>query len=239
MLLLPSLFVFALLVTACGSDEPEGVVVPGEDNEVVAGEVATGGGEAGAATEGVVVQTTDQVDAVATTVVTETLVDTDVVTQVEVFTQTDTATVKVITEVMTDTDVVVDTASDTESTVMTSTQDVDSNQAFAVILITDAAGNQFLGDPLDQRPVFASQSGTPIADARFTPIEAGTETLLGAGLDQNRLGQLDQGGVRQLTYNDYPLYRFTGAQGEDWQSAAGELGLSPVTAEGEFGTFSE
>jgi hypothetical protein len=233
LLLLPLLLVLALAMVACGQDEPE-AVVPADTGAVVVDETAVD--EAAVVEQEVVV---DEVDAVATTVVTETIVDTDVITEIEVLTQTDTATVRIVTEVMTDTDVMVETDTTTESDVTVRTEDVDTGQAFAIIVIADAAGNQFLGDPLSQRPVFASESEALTVDPRFEAITAGEATLLGEGLDQNRIGEIDRDGVRQLTYNNRPLYRFTGEENEDWRTPAGELGLWPLTAEGDFGDFTD
>lgn len=223
LILLSLLLVLALFVAACGQDEPEVVVAPaGEEAAVVEEEAAVVEEEVD----------TDEVDAVATTVVTDTIVDTDVITEIEVLTQTDVAEVEVVTEVMTDTDVTVDTASDTETETETITEDVDTGQSLAIVLITDATGNEFLGDPLEQRPVFASDE--LIVDERFEPIRAGEDVVFGEGLDTNLYGEINQGGVNYLTYNNRILYRFIGEDNEDWNIAAGELGLSPLSREGEF-----
>lgn len=227
LILLSLLLVLALFVAACGQDEPEVVVAPAA--EVVEPEAEVVEEEAAV----------DEVDAVATTVVTDTIVDTDVITQIEVITQTDVAEVEVVTEVVTDTDVTVDTASDVETDVTTITESVTTGQDFAVILLSDAAGNQFLGDPLGQQPIFASEGEELIADPRFEPIQAGEGAVYGEGVDQTLFGEIEGNGIRQLTYNNRPLYRFVGEEGEDWRTPATELGLSPVTDEGEFGEFAE
>lgn len=227
-LLLSLLLVLALFVAACGQDEPATVTEPADADQAAVVEATV-----------VVTEADDEVDAVSTTVVTDTIVDTDVITEIEVLTQTDVAEVEIVTEVMTDTDVTVDTASSTESEVITESEDVDTGQAFAVIVIADGAGAQFLGDPLEQRPVFASENEALVVDERFEPLAIGEETIFGEGVDQNLFGEIDRDGMRQLTYNNHPLYRFTGEEGEDWRSYTGQLGLSPLTAEGEFGEFSE
>jgi hypothetical protein len=243
MLYVPLMLLLALVVAACGSNEPQAVEPAGAD-VVVQEEAAVLESEVEASAElesevEALEATDDEADAVSTTVVTETLVDTDVVTEVEVLTQTDVVEVQVVTEVMTDTDVIVDTASDTESNVTVTTQDVDANETFAMILIADSAGNQFLGDPLEQRPVFASQSQDLVVDDRFEPVIANENTLLGEGLDQNWVSEVDRNGMRQITYNNYPLYRYVGEDATGWRAAAAEAGLYPLTSAGEPGEFSE
>lgn len=230
LILLSLLLVLALFVAACGQDEPEVVVAPaGEEAAVVEQEAAVVEEEAAV----------DEVDAVATTVITDTIVDTNVITQIEVITQTDVAEVEVVTEVITDTDVTVNTASDTESDVTTITESVTTGQNFTIIVLSDAAGNQFLGDALGQHPVFASEGTAAITDPRFEPIQAGEGAVYGEGVNQALFGEVDQNGIRQLTYNNRPLYRFTGEASEDWRTSATELGLSPLTATGEPGEFAE
>ncbi|MEZ4730342.1 MAG: hypothetical protein R3E79_24700 [Caldilineaceae bacterium] len=235
LLLLSFLLVLALFVAACGQDEPEVVVAPGgEDTAAVEQEAVVVEEEATVVEEEVAV---DEVDAVATTVETETIVDTDVITEIEVLTQTDVAEVEVVTEVMTDTDVTVDTTSDTETETEIVTEDVDTGQALAIVIITDAAGGQFLGDPVEQRPIFAGDQF--VVDERFEPITANEDVVFGNGLDTNLYGEVNEGGVNYLTYNNRVLYRFVGAEGEDWRTPATDLGLSPLTPTGDFGEFAE
>lgn len=226
--LLSLLLVLALFVAACGQDEPATVTEPVGANEAAVIEVTV-----------VATAAADEVDAVSTTVMTDTLVDTDVITEIEVLTQTDIANIRVVTEVMTDTNVTIDTASNTDSAVTTETANVNTGQASAVILIADGAGNAFLGDPLAQQPIFGSANEGLVVDERFEPIAVGEETIFGEGLDRNLFGEIDRDGMRQLTYNNHPLYRFTGEEGEDWRSSTNQLGLSPLTAAGEIGEFSE
>jgi hypothetical protein len=233
--LLSLLLVLALFVAACGQNEPEVVVAPETDAGVVESEAEVVEPEIVGEAE-IVEPVVDEVDAVSVTTDTQTLVDTDVVTEIEVITDTTVAEVEVVTEVFTDTDVTVDRTTDTESEVTIETEDVDTSP-FAIVIITDAAGNQFLGDPLAQRPIFASQQF--LADERFEAIQSSDETILDAGLDQNLMSEVEEGGVRYLTYNNNILYRYVGNENEDWGLYAEQLGLSPLTSTGEFGEFAE
>ena len=230
-LLLSLLLVLALFVAACGQDEPEPVAAPvGADTADVVEATAV-------ATEGAI--TTDEADVVATTVMTDTIVDTNVITEIEVLTQTDVANIRVVTEVMTNTDVTVDTASNTESAIITETEDLNTGQALVIVLIADTAGNQFLGDPLSQRPIFASENEGLVVDEHFEPLIVGEQTVFDEDLDRNLVGEIDRNGIRQLTYNNHPLYRFVGGDEEDWRSYADQQQLVPLTATGDIGDFAQ
>jgi hypothetical protein len=235
-----------LFVSACDNNQPATVddpaVVGGDTDVVVATEEAVDvvattepvGEEAGDAAIDV-----DEADAVSTTVMTDTVVDTDVITEIEVMTETTAADIIVEQQVITDTDVTIDRDSETETDVTVETEDVDSASTSAIVLLTDAAGTAFLGDPVEQRPLFASQDNTMITDPNFEAIQVDDEALYGEGVDQGLLGELDQDGMRLLTYNGHPLYRYTGPEDGDWRTAASDAGLSPLTATGEMGEMSE
>jgi len=236
------MLVLALFISAC-DNEPEGVVVEEPvvvegEGEVVEGEAEVVEGEAEGEGEVEVVEGETEVE---TEVMTDTQVitDTDVITETLVTTETDEIEVETETTVITETEVSVDTETDVETEVITDTEDIDESEAFAIVLIADSAGGQFLGDPVENRPVFTSESEELIDDERFEPIEFSEELVFGEGLDSALFDEIDQDGVRVLTFNGRPLYRFVGDEGEDWRTPAGELGLSPLTAEGELGEFAD
>lgn len=230
----------ALFVSACGDNQSaavdEPVVVDSGADLAVATE------ESVVAEEAVVTEETvdvDSVDAVSTTVMTDTVVDTDVITQVQVMTETTAADIIVEQQVMTDTDVTIDRTSDTESDLTVETEDVDSASTTAIVLLTDSAGGSFLGDPVEQRPLFVSQDDTFIVSEEFEPILASDDAIYGEGIDQGFFDQIDRDGMAQLTYNGHPLYRYTGPQEGDWRTLATDQGLSGVTSEGDMGEFAE
>lgn len=246
------MLVFALVLGACGNegadtggDQTVGEEIVDGDAEIIEDDAAADETDADAAVDAEAEADvdadvdTDEADVVATEVVTETLTDTDVMTETIVTTETETAEVLVETTVMTDTDVTVDTETDTETDTQVETEDVSESDALAIIVLADTSGNQFLGDPLEQRPFFASDQESMLMDERFAPIEVNDEALYDENLDSNLFGETEQDGMRQLTYNGYVLYRFTGGEDEDWMTAAQEAGLLPLTPEGEFGEISE
>lgn len=226
-----------LFASACGDNQPAAVDEPIVVDEGASLTVTEEAAVDADATTGL--NETDGVEAVSTTVMTDTVFDTDVITQVEVTTETTAAEIVVEQQVMTDTDVTInrDTASDTD--VRVETENIASASSDAVILLTDAAGTAYLGDPIEGRPLFVSNQDTPIVDENFTPVQMSDEMIYGEGVDQGMFGELEQNGMRQATYNGHPLYRYTGAADSDWRTAANELGLFPVTATGDMGEFAE
>lgn len=233
----------ALFVSACGNDEADTVDEPVAGEEVIADDAevaADAEAEADADAEAEIDEAEiDEADVVATAVVTETLTDTDVMTETIVTTETESAEVVAETIVMTDTDVTIDTDTETVTDTEVETTDVSTEGTMAVMVLTDADGNEFLGDPVEQVPFFASEQEGAIDDDRFAPVEFGEEVLYDENLDTAMFGEMDQDGMRQLTYNGYALYHFTGEEGGDWMTAAQEAGLSPLTPDGEFWSISE
>ncbi len=236
-------FALVFFVSACDDNEANevdeaAVVVDGEADVVEDAEVDVDAeADAEIATDAEV--DTDDVDAVETTVMTDTIIDTDVITEVEVITQVEAAEIEVETTVMTDTDVTIDRASDTESEVTVETEDVDTSSSTAIVVMTDSAGGTFLGDPVEQRPYFVSEQDEMIVDENFEAIEFDEEIIYDEGIDQNMFGEFDNDGIRQLTYGDRTLYRYTGPEDGDWRAAAEELGLRQLTPEGEIGDMAE
>jgi hypothetical protein len=233
LILLSLMLTLALLIGACGDNEPEVVEEPVvvEEEPVVVEEEATPEAE-------VVVE--EEAEVVATAVVT----DTGMITETEVTTETD--VIEVITETMVITDTsIVDTETEVESEVITETAELtetaESAQgaALAIVIITDTTGVEFLGDETSQQPLFASDQEGMVEDERFEPVMVSEDTNLDPGLDANLFGETELDGNRILTVNDRPVYRFVGEEGEDWRTAAAEVGLSPLTAQGELGEAGE
>lgn len=229
-----------LLVSACDNDQP--AVVGGDTDVVVATEEAVDGAvtpEATTETAGDETIDISEADAVSTSVMTDTVVDTDVITQVQVMTETTSADIVVEQQVFTDTNVSVDRSSETETAVTVESENVDSASTLAIIMLADSAGNTFLGDPVEQRPLFIASDNTMVTDQNFEPIQVDSEAIYGEGVDQGMLGELDANGMRQLTYNGHPLYRYTGPADGDWLTAANDAGLAPVTTTGEMGDIGQ
>lgn len=227
-LLLALTLVLALVLSAC-DDEPEAAVV---EEPVVAEEVVEAEADVEVVEEAEAEAEAD-VDAVTTAVETEVIEDTDVITQTEVLTETEQVEIVTETTVMTDTDVTVDTETDVKTEVSTETADVDDT-AFALIIIEDEAGNAILGDAAEQRPIYVYTGNDEglILDPDFEAIEFNDEIIVGEGLDQELLGEIDNDGFLQLTYNERPLYRFVGEEGMDAELAI-ERGFSPLSEAGE------
>lgn len=106
-------------------------------------------------------------------------------------------------------------------------------------LIADADGNNLLGNPLEERTYFTTQSGEYLEDERFVPVEYREDTIFGEGLDQNLYGEVDANGVRQATYNNRPLHRFDGAADEDYNMLARERGFYSIDDRGELFDFGD
>ncbi len=231
----------ALFVSACGNDQPavvdESVVVESEADLAVATTEAVE--DTAVVEESEATVDVETADAVSTSVMTDTVIDTDVITQVEVITETEVAEIIVEQQVMTDTDVTVNRDTDVESDVTVETEDVESASTSAIVLLNDAAGASFLGDPVQERPLFAGDQAGLIVDENFEPVEVSDEAIYGDGVDQGLFSETLQGDMRQLTYNGYPLYRYVGPDDGDWRTMASEQGLFQITPEGEMGEFAE
>lgn len=237
-LIFASLLVFTFGISACGNDQPQSA-----DTLATATPIAVDQGAAVAVNtpeEAAITNTetlNDGAEVVATSVATETLTDTGVITQVEVTTETLSAEIITETTVTTDTEVGVITDTEINTSTEIERGDVNSANAVGVIVLTDSAGNQVLGDPLNGQPIFAGEQGF-LNDSNFAVIPADDQLTSGQGFDQSLLGEQDQNGVRQLTYNNYYLYRYVGPQNGDWRSAANDSGLSPLTQQGEPSDYS-
>lgn len=238
MFLASILMAFVLILSACGTDEPEvvteGVVVEGdtaagvvvEETPVIVDEEVITDTEVDVDTEADVETDTDV--ETSTEVETGVIVDTDVITQTEVFTETDVTEVITETEVITDVNVMTDTATVQDSSTQTEQADVDTSAAVVLILFTDTAGNRFLADEEGQ-PIFAyTGTGTPpVATQDFQPLQDNGNIVVGEGLDATMFVADPESDINQLTYNDLFLYRFIGT-GDPMQLAA-DQDLSPLT----------
>ncbi|MEZ4617589.1 MAG: hypothetical protein R2867_19040 [Caldilineaceae bacterium] len=235
--MLTFMLIFALYVSACGNDEPEVVDVP------AAGEgVAQTDADVTATDDGVDIVDTEaqsgESEVVATSVNTETISNTDVITQIQVLTETQSADIITETTVTTNTDVTVQTDTDTETSTDVQRESIDDSGTAGIVILTDSAGNDVLGDPLSGQPIFAGDQGFLVND-NFVPITADEEIVMGEGFDPNLFGEQDESGVRQLTFNNYYLYRYVGPTDEDWRPYAEEFGLTPLTPQGDAGEFSD
>lgn len=247
------MLVLLLALSACGNDQPEVVDEPVVSEDVVDTEAdvdaevavdaeadaevdAEADAEAGANAEA----TAEELEAVETAVMTETetLVDTDVITEVAVMTETESAEIIVETTVMTDTEVSIDTETMTDTDVTVERDDAGSSGGMGIVIITDSAGNNVLGDPLNEQPYFAGEQGFA-QDDNFEAVHADDEIIMGEGFDQELVGEQEENGVRQLTYNNYYLYRYVGPGDGDWRQLAQDFGVSPLTPEGEYGEYSD
>ena len=239
--------IIALFVSACGNDEPETVdtlpasesVVVDEGNNVDT-EVITDT-EAGTTDDVTIVDTEDQsaeADVVATSVTSETITDTDVITQIQVLTETQSADIITETTVMTNIDVTINTDTETDTSTDVERASIGDADAAGIVIIADSAGNEVLGDALSGTPLFAGQEGFLVND-NFEPLTTDEQIVMGEGFDQNLFGEQEQDGVRQLTFNNYYIYRYVGPVDADWRTQADEFGLSPLTPQGEPGQFTD
>jgi hypothetical protein len=192
-------------------------------------------------------------EVVATAVIT----DTGLITQTAVTTETEVLEVITQTTVITDT-TVVGQGSETETEVITDTTDIEetatveaseeitgtdemtdttgmSGTGTSVGIITDETGGEFLGDATSQQIYLASDQDEAIDDERFEPVMASDELDLDTSLDEALFGEADVNGENILTINGRPVYRYIGDVAEDWREAAAEVGLFPLTVDGELG----
>lgn len=235
LVLLSVMLMLALMITACDSDDDDIVEEPAissevveEDAEVAVVEVEE---DAEVAAEA---EVESDVDVVETTVDTEVITDTDVITETEVMTETEAVEIVTETTVMTDTDIAVETSSDVDTATTVEKADVDTEVAFAIIVLVDEAGNEVIADAAEQRPLFTYTGNDEglIVDADFEAVEYNEDLVLGEGVDDELLGWIDNDGLNQLTFNERPIYRYVGSE-EDFNMIATEREFSPLSTTGE------
>lgn len=253
-ILISLIMALALVFAAC--DNNEGVEV--EDPAV--------GVEGGAVDTDLETEVETDVDAEAEPVATEaaeeesvqTEVETQVMTDTQVITETEVFTEAVVTEVITETNVMTDVAEAeiVDSEVMTESADLgtttspvqvqgseqqgDAVAGFVIFVVTDAAGNEYLADASNERPIFAQSdmSQGMLQDENFEPISIDENISITEDLDQSLFGVVDQDGFQQLTINGYPVYRYVG-EDADILTITQEQGLTPLTREGDLGELSD
>ncbi|MBI1294740.1 hypothetical protein GC175_07250 [bacterium] len=253
-ILISLIMALALVFAAC--DNNEGVEVQDPAVGVEGGAVETDletEAETEIDTEAEPIATEEaEAESVQTEVETQVMTDTEVITQTEVFTEA------TVTEVITETNVITDVAEAEiiDSDVMTESADLgtttspvqvqgseqegDAVAGFVIFVVTDAAGNEYLADASNERPIFA-QSDTSqgmLQDENFEPISIDENISITEDLEQSLFGVVDQDGFQQLTINGYPVYRFVG-EDADIQIITQEQGLTPLTREGDLGELSD
>src|SRR4051812_34471652 len=98
------------------------------------------------------------------------------------------------------------------------------NRAYGTIL-TDAKGMSlyFFDNDKAIKPQSACTGACP---SMWPPLTASEGTTVGAGLDAAKLGQVVRAdGLVQLTYNNWPLYRYSGDTAKGQTNGQGIMGI--------------
>jgi predicted lipoprotein with Yx(FWY)xxD motif len=96
---------------------------------------------------------------------------------------------------------------------MTDTSEMDTGEgAMAALNISESdTSGPYLADAEGYTLyTYTGADESQIDTSMWEPVEASDADTVGEGLDESLLGSVDRDGVQQLTYNNYPLYRYTG-----------------------------